>query len=77
MPENGHDLFTRTMYVCFLKKPIELYHSTTYFAVSLISLQFFTNVIETAGRAYVTKSMVYTSWLITDIYMRRSPVVPN
>ena len=31
--------FTRTMYACLLKKPIELYQSTTYFPVFLISLQ--------------------------------------
>ena len=33
------------MYVCLLKKPIELSHSTTYFAVFLISLENLTNVM--------------------------------
>ena len=48
----------RTIYVCELKKPIELYQSTTYFAVILISLQICTNVMEGADHVYVTKSMV-------------------
>ena len=39
--------FTETMYVSLLRKPIELYHCTTYFAVFLIFLQIFTNVMET------------------------------
>ena len=46
------------MYVYELKKPIELYHSTTYFAVLLISLQIFTNVIEGADRVHTTKFAV-------------------
>ena len=46
------------MYICLLKKPIELYHSITYFAVFLISLQIFTNVMETTDRVHVTKFMV-------------------
>ena len=46
------------MYVCLLKKPIELYHSTTYFAASLISPQIFINLMETADRVHVTKSVV-------------------
>ena len=46
------------MYVCLLSKPIELYHSTTYFGVFAISLQIFTNVMETLGPVHATKSMV-------------------
>ena len=46
------------MYVCLLNKPIELYHSTTYFAIFYISLQIFYNVMETQDRVNVTKSMV-------------------
>ena len=46
------------MYVCLLNKPIELYHSTTYFAIFYISLQIFNNVMETPDRMHVTKSMV-------------------
>ena len=42
--------FTRTMYICLLKKLIELYNSITYFAVFLIYLQIFTNVMGTADR---------------------------
>ena len=77
MPENDHDWVNRTMYICLLRKPIELYQSTTYFVVFLISLQFFTNGMDTADHVYVTKSVVYTSWLITDIYTKRSPHVLN
>ena len=33
--------FTGNMYVCLLKKPIEFYRSTTYFAIFLISLSDF------------------------------------
>ena len=36
------------MYVCLFNKAIELYHSTAYFAIFLISLQIF--VIETPDR---------------------------
>ena len=54
MPENDHD-WVRQNYVCLLVKETELYHSVTYFAVFLISLQIFTNVIETAYRVHVTK----------------------
>ena len=46
------------MYVSLLNKPIGLYHSTTYLAIFLISLQIFTNVMETPDRVHVTKSMV-------------------
>ena len=46
------------MYVCLLNKPIELYQSTTYFAMFYISHQIFNNVMEAPGRAHVTKSMV-------------------
>ena len=46
------------MYVCLLNKPIELYHSTTYFAIFLIPLQIFNNVMETPDRVHVPKSMV-------------------
>ena len=38
------------MYACLLNKPIELYHSTTYFATFYISLQIFNNVMETPDR---------------------------
>ena len=44
------------MYICLLKKPIEFYHPTTYFAVFLISLPIFTNVMEPADHVNVTKS---------------------
>ena len=50
--------FTGTIYVCLLIKPIELYHSTTYFAIFYISPQIFNNVMETLDRVHVTKSMV-------------------
>ena len=50
--------FAITMYVCLLNKPIELYHSTTYFAIFYISLQIFNNEMETPDRVHVTKSMV-------------------
>ena len=46
------------MHVCLLDKPIELYPSTTYFAIFYISLQIFNNVMETPDRVHVTKSMV-------------------
>ena len=46
------------MYACLLDKPIELYHSTTYFAIFFISLQIFNTVMETPDRVHVTKSMV-------------------
>ena len=46
------------MYFCLLNEPIELYHSTTYFAIFYISLQIFNNVMETPGHVHVTKSMV-------------------
>ena len=46
------------MRVCLLNKPIELYHSTTYFAILSIPLQIFTNVMETPDGVHVTKSMV-------------------
>ena len=49
--------FSRIMFICFLKKPIKLYNSITYFAVLLFSLQIFTNVIGTADRVHVTKSI--------------------
>ena len=45
------------MYACLLNKPIELYHSTTYFAIFYISLQIF-NVMDTPDRVHVTKSIV-------------------
>ena len=41
-----------------LKKTIELYHSTTYFAVFSISIQIFYNVTETTDRVHVTKFIV-------------------
>ena len=41
------------MYIYLLNKPIELYHSTTYFTIFLISLQIFTNVMETLDRVHV------------------------
>ena len=50
--------FTGTMHVSLLDKPIELYHSTTYFTISSISLQIFTNVMETPDGVHVIKSMV-------------------
>ena len=50
--------FTITMYICLLKKPIELYHSITCFAVFLISLHIFTNVMKAADRVHGTKSML-------------------
>ena len=34
------------MYIYLLKKPIEFYHLTAYFAVFVISIQIFTNVME-------------------------------
>ena len=46
------------MYVCLLNKPIELYHSTTYFAIFSISLQIFTNVMETPDGVHVTKAVL-------------------
>ena len=49
--------FPRIMFVC-LKKTIELYHSTTYFAVFLISIQIFANVMETTDRVHVIKFIV-------------------
>ena len=45
------------MHICLLNKPIELYHSTTYFAIFSTSLQIFTNVMETPDLLHVTKSM--------------------
>ena len=45
--------FTRTLYVCLLKKPIELYHSTKHFAVFLNFTRDFTNVMETANRVQI------------------------
>ena len=52
------------MYVCLLNKPIEWHHSTTYFAIFFISLQIFTNAMETPDRVHVTKSMVQTIWVM-------------
>ena len=49
------------MYVCLLNKLIELYHSSTYFAIFSMPLQIFTNVMETPDRVQVKKSMVQTS----------------
>ena len=46
------------MYACLLNKPIELYHSKTYFAIFYISLKISNNVMETSDRVHVTKSMV-------------------
>ena len=46
------------MYVCVLKKQIEMYRSTTYVAVFLISFQNFTYVIARTDREHVTKCMV-------------------
>ena len=50
--------FMGTMYVCLLNKPIELYYSTTYFAISLMSLQIFSNISKTPDRVHFTKFMV-------------------
>ena len=59
MAENDNNWVHRDyMYVCLLNKPIDLYHSTTYFAVFSISLQIVTNVMETPDRVHVTKSMM-------------------
>ena len=69
--------FTRTMHVCLLNKPIELCHSTTHFAIFKISLQIFTNEMATLDRAPVTKFMVSTTLVITQIFTRRSPHVLN
>ena len=69
--------FTRTMYVCELQKPVEFYHPIAYFAVFLIPLQIFTNAMERADRVHFTRSMVYISWLITEMYTRMSPHVLN
>ena len=44
MPEYDHDWDPQN-YVCLLKKTIELYYSTTYFAVFLISIQIFAKVM--------------------------------
>ena len=46
------------MHVCLLNKPIELYDSTTYFASFSISLQIFTNAMETQDGVHDTKSIV-------------------
>ena len=46
------------MYVCLLNKPIELNHSSTYFAIFYISLQIFNNVVETPDHVHVIKSIV-------------------
>ena len=70
-------MFTKTIYVCLLKKSIELYHSTINFAVFFNFSPDFINVIETADGMLVTKSMLQTSCLITEIYTRRSPLVLN
>ena len=57
MPEYDHDWVPQN-YVWLLKKTIELYHSTTYFAVFLISIQIFANVMETTDLVHVTKFIV-------------------
>ena len=63
MTENDHD-WAQQNYVCFLvrvfllERSIALRHSTTYFAVFLISIQIFTNVMETADRVHVTNCIV-------------------
>ena len=44
MPEYDYDWDPQN-YVCLLKKTIELYYSTTYFAVFLISIQIFAKVM--------------------------------
>ena len=49
---------TGAIYVCLLNKPIELYHSITYFVIFKISLQIFNNEMETPDRVHVAKSMV-------------------
>ena len=55
---NDHDWVHRN-YVCLLAKETdELYQSTIYFVVFLISLQIFTNVMESRGRVHVTNSIV-------------------
>ena len=46
------------MYACLLNKAIELYHSTTCFAIFYIFLRIFNNVMETPDRVHATKSMV-------------------
>ena len=46
------------MYVRLLNKPIQLYHSTTYFSIFQFSLQIFSNVMETPDLVHVTKFVV-------------------
>ena len=46
------------MHVSLLNKPIELYNSTTNFAIFSISLQIFTNTMETPDGVHIIKSMV-------------------
>ena len=50
--------FIGTMHVSLLNKPIELYNSTTNFAIFSISLQIFTNAMETPDGVHIIKSMV-------------------
>ena len=65
------------MYVCLLNKPIELYHSTTYFAIFYISLQILNNVMDTPDRVHVTKSIVHTTSVTTQIHTTMSSHVLN
>ena len=57
MPEYDDDWVPQN-YVCLLKKTNELYHSTTYFTVFLISIQIFADVMETTDLVHVTKFVV-------------------
>ena len=50
--------FIGTMHVSLLNKPIELYNSTTNFAIFSISLQIFTYAMETPDGVHIIKSMV-------------------
>ena len=60
------------MYVCLLNKPIELYHSTTYFDISLIFLQILTDISESPDCVHFTKSMVDNLSNNSNLYKKRS-----
>ena len=72
MPRSDHDWVHRN-YVCLRVRSIELFCSTTYTAAFLISLQIFTNVIETTDRLYKNrkyKDYVYRKMLVQE-YLKK------
>ena len=66
-------IFTGAMPVCFVAKPIELFHSITDFNASLIFTWIFSIIVYLTGHVEIMKFTVCQSILTAKLYPRGSP----